>query len=162
MLKILALLLSLVLMCPTALADGVKYPATQALLQEMQERDVLCLPDGLDAEGREWAVMQASDSSGRTWDIRFGFDRAGHTCLLRVPGFISFHEMEMVSVLRVCNSLNADYRFVRFHVEGDCTVTATMLLRFDQAAPGPLTAEAATLLTEILVDVYPQLVEFHL
>ena len=160
--RILALLAA-ALLFPAALADGAAFPATQALLDEMMARDALCLLAGTNEEGREWAVMQVSDSTGRSWDVRFGFDQEGSSCILRVPAFIRFHGMEMASVLRVCNALNAEYRYVRFHVEEEtCTVTATMYLRFHEAAPGPLTAQAYDTLTAIIIDAYPQLVEFHL
>lgn len=161
--RILALLAAALLLFPAALADGAAFPATQALLDEMMARDALCLLEDMDKEGREWAVMQVSDNTGRSWDVRFGFDQEGSSCILRVPGFIRFHGMEIASVLRVCNALNAEYRYVRFHVEEEaCTVTATMYLRFHDAAPGPLTAQAYETLTAIIIDAYPQLVEFHL
>ena len=160
--RIMALLLLMAALLAGAHAEDALYPASQSLMSQMQEWDILCLPDGRDADGTEWLVTEVSDSSGRTWEIRFGMDRDGTRCSLLAPGYISFWPGEMDAVLRVCNGLNAEYRYVRFYVDGLDEVTAAMQVRYMEGNPGAVIFEAYRVMMDVMVEGYERLGEFHL
>jgi hypothetical protein len=76
---------------------------------------------------------------------------------------ISFPKEDYAAVVNVCNDLNAEYRFITFHVDkSDNTVTATydLVVRPNDDV-GAIVFEAIGWMEYILVEGYPYLSAYH-
>lgn len=139
----------------TAPAEDAAYASTQAALTAL--RDIGLEPDvmGVDDSGSERVAVEMAEQQ---ITIELTFDAEQQHCALRAAEVFTFEAHSLGLVLRCCNDLNAEYRFVRFFVAEDgLTVTAAMDVSFRGDAAGDVTLEAMERFMSILEEAAPVL-----
>ena len=159
--KILSLLLVAVLtigFCTAAYAVAASYYSTQAFLAELDEKGITYTVVGLDEDNDEKVKVNNTDDNGFSYTINYFFDDQQENCSLIVWNIINYDDVDLAKVLRVCNSLNKDYKYIRFYVdESDNTVTAQYDSIFRTNDIDEILWEATLYMVDILEEAYPTL-----
>ncbi|MBQ7849638.1 MAG: hypothetical protein IJ343_07960 [Clostridia bacterium] len=156
--RVMAVFCLLMTLCVgAAAADEAVFASTQAFLQLMQESRVWCEFTGLEGDG-EHVITEVSTQEGYPVALDLCFAPDGRRCTLRAGELIAFAQPQQLSVLKVCNDLNSDFRYVRFHIEEDSrTVTAVMDVRFIGQEAGETVWDAMQRLLVIVEEGLPAL-----
>lgn len=162
--KWLAALCAAILLCAACCAAAespAAYESTGAFLALMDAKGMTYTLEGLDGEAREKVVIRNTDAGGNTYDISYFFEPGDERCALRVWNLITFDAAKRPEVLRALNTLNSEYRYVRFHAdESDNTVTASMDLIFHREDAALIVWEATLHLVDILETGCPALAAY--
>lgn len=162
--KTLALLLTLVLtisVCLPAMAATAQYPSTKAFLTTLDEADINYTVNGINENNYEEVSVANTDDNGFSYTIRLFFEDNNENCGIRVWNIIHFNDADFSKLLRICNTLNNDYKYISFSVdESDNTITASMDLIYRSHDIGDIVLEAVLRMASILQDTYPQLAAF--
>lgn len=146
-----AVLLTLLLLCSTALAQEPVYGSTRAFAALLREADIAYEAFGVDEDGDDsLGVAQ----HGRSVMCFFGED--GQSASFIVWYLIEYAPADEDAVIRACNSLNAASGGPCFYADSsDCTVTATLDVAFPWEAAGMVSYRAF----RALADMLPQALE---
>lgn len=109
----------------TGLAVKAQYDNTVAFLSMMDDMNINYTVEGItDTESEIEKVIIKNKGDKATYTISYFFDKENTEVGIRVWDLISFKATDMSRVLRIINSLNYDYKYVRWYVdETDNTVT---------------------------------------
>ena len=160
--KLLSLTLALLLLaglCTTAFATEAQYASTKAFLALMDEKGIHYSVEGIDANGYEKVYINNTDTDiNFSYTIKYFFDDGGENCSLRVWDIITFTDADFAKVLRTVNSLNGQYKYVKFTVEeSDNTVTASIDTIFRTHDIDQILWEATLYVVDIIEAGYPSL-----
>ena len=98
------------------------------------------------------------DDNGYSYTMCFFFENNEENAAIRVWDIITYSDADFSKVLRVCNALNTEYKYVNFNAEeSDNTVTAAVDFIFRNNDVGPIIKEGLLHLVNILEDAYPRL-----
>ena len=146
-----AVLLALLLLCGTALAQEPVYGSTRAFAALLREADIAYEVFGVDEDGDD---SLSAAQHGRSVMCFFGED--GQSASFIVWYLIEYAPADEDAVIRACNSLNAASGGPCFYADSsDCTVTATLDVTFPWDAAGMVSYRAF----RALADMLPQALE---
>lgn len=146
-----AVLLALLLLCGTALAQEPVYGSTRAFVALLREADIAYEAFGVDEDGDDSLSV---GQHGRSVMCFFGED--GQSASFIVWYLIEYAPADEDAVIRACNSLNAASGGPCFYADSsDCTVTATLDVTFPWDAAGMVSYRAF----RALADMLPQALE---
>ena len=146
-----AVLLALLLLCGTALAQELVYGSTRAFAALLREADIAYEAFGVDEDGDD---SLSAAQHGRSVMCFFGED--GQSASFIVWYLIEYAPADEDAVIRACNSLNAASGGPCFYADSsDCTVTATLDVTFPWDAAGMVSYRAF----RALADMLPQALE---
>ena len=146
-----AVLLALLLLCGTALAQEPVYGSTRAFAALLREADIAYEAFGVDEDGDD---SLSAAQHGRSVMCFFGED--GQSASFIVWYLIEYAPADEDAVIRACNSLNAASGGPCFYADSsDCTVTATLDVPFPWDAAGMVSYRAF----RALADMLPQALE---
>lgn len=146
-----AVLLALLLLCGTALAQEPVYGSTRAFAALLREADIAYEAFGVDEDGDD---SLSAAQHGRSVMCFFGED--GQSASFIVWYLIEYAPADEDAVIRACNSLNAASGGPCFYADSsDCTVTATLDVTFPWDAAGMVSYRAF----RALADMLPQALE---
>lgn len=146
-----AVLLALLLLCGTALAQEPVYGSTRAFVALLREADIAYEAFGVDEDGDD---SLSAAQHGRSVMCFFGED--GQSASFIVWYLIEYAPADEDAVIRACNSLNAASGGPCFYADSsDCTVTATLDVTFPWDAAGMVSYRAF----RALADMLPQALE---
>ena len=146
-----AVLLALLLLCGTALAQELVYGSTRAFAALLREADIAYEAFGVDEDGDD---SLSAAQHGRSVTCFFGED--GQSASFIVWYLIEYAPADEDAVIRACNSLNAASGGPCFYADSsDCTVTATLDVTFPWDAAGMVSYRAF----RALADMLPQALE---
>ena len=137
------------------------YSTTQDFVDLLNSTGRVYSLRGLD-DNNDDTVALVVDGKNATYSFRYFFREDLQHTDIRVWYVISFDEKDLADVMRVCNSLNASYKYAKFLVdESDNTVTASMDLIYRTEDMGDVVWEATTKLALILDAGYEQLAAYN-
>ena len=146
-----AVLLALLLLCGTALAQEPVYGSTRAFAALLREADIAYEAFGVDEDGDD---SLSAAQHGRSVMCFFGED--GQSASFIVWYLIEYAPADEDAVIRACNGLNAASGGPCFYADSsDCTVTATLDVTFPWDAAGMVSYRAF----RALADMLPQALE---
>ena len=146
-----AVLLALLLLCGTALAQEPVYGSTRAFAALLREAEIPYEAFGVDEDGDD---SLSAAQHGRSVMCFFGED--GQSASFIVWYLIEYAPADEDAVIRACNSLNAASGGPCFYADSsDCTVTATLDVTFPWDAAGMVSYRAF----RALADMLPQALE---
>ncbi len=160
--KLLALTLACMMLlglCSTAFATEPQYTSTKAFLALMDQKGINYSVNGFDSNGNEMVSISNTDSDiNYSYTIKYFFDDGEENCSLRVWNIITFADADFAKVLRTVNSLNCQYKYVRFTVdESDNTVTASIDTIYRTHDIDQIIWEATLYVVDIIEAGYPAL-----
>ena len=145
-------------LCMPTYAVTAQYKSTQAFIEKLDEVGLKYSLSSPDEDGDELVKINNKDDNGFEYTIRLYFDENEENCFIRVWNIIHYSDFYFSKVLRVCNSLNYKYRYLRFYAdESDNTVTASIDLIFRDNDVGEIAMEAVVTTASILEKAYPSL-----
>ena len=146
-----AVLLALLLLCGTALAQEPVYGSTRAFAALLREADIAYEAFGVDEDGDDSLSAAQHDRS-----VMCFFGEDGQSASFIVWYLIEYAPADEDAVIRACNSLNAASGGPCFYADSsDCTVTATLDVTFPWDAAGMVSYRAF----RALADMLPQALE---
>lgn len=135
----------------SALAVTAAYSTTQEFLNVLEKEDIRYSIKAIDKDGDE----PVSIDWGNNQIFKYFFSEDMETTSLRVWNIITYNDIDLIKVLRVCNSLNCNYRYVCFSVdETDNTITAAIDIIHRQNDVGEIVWEATLHMINIIDDGY--------
>ncbi len=159
--KFLAMILMTALLmgvCLPAQAVEAQYNSTKALLAEMDAIGITYTVLGVNEDGYERVTINNEDDNGFEYTLYFFFEDNEENASIRVWDIITYSDADFAKVLRVCNALNTEYKYVNFNAEeSDNTVTAAVDFIYRTHDVGPIVKEGLLHLVNILEDAYPRL-----
>lgn len=148
-----------------ASALAAEYEPTDLFLEALEEDDFFL--DGYDFE-YEYIGLDSDeddhvsvsfdlDDLGET-DVHVYFMDTETSCTMYLWNVIVFEESDRDEVVEICNTLNNDYRFVRWYVMDDDTVNAQIddIFRTGDGC-GESIVETLSMLVRVVEAGYPQL-----
>lgn len=159
--KFLAVLLASLLiagLCMPAHAVTAQYKSTQAFADILDSLEITYSLSGPDSDGDELISIENEFDNGYECTFHVYFNSHEENCYIRVWNIISYDDADFSKVLRACNTLNNQYKYVRFYAdESDNTVTASLDLIFRDNDVDQIVLEALLTAVSILEDAYPAL-----
>lgn len=136
--------------CMTAFAEDAELISTQACLEWMREDNVECELLGMEGDG-EHVLVKVATADGYPMEISLCFLPDGRSCCLSTEGLIIYQQSQLLQVLKLCNDLNSEFRFVRFYAEENTRmVKAALDVRFLGPEVGEAVGDAMQTLLEIV------------
>ena len=158
--RILVLLLAAMLsisVCAVSQAETAQYYTTQEFLDYLDQENVYYTLEGVDNAGYE-VVKVSNKGDAFTYDIKYFFDDGFENTGLRIWNVIKYSDADFTKVLRVCNSLNSQYRYAKFVAdESDNTVTCSMDLMYRANNIAEIHWEATLRIVDIIDSGYEAL-----
>lgn len=158
-LLILGLILSLSV---SAFAVTAQYGPTQEFLKVLDREGHKFNYMGIDEDDDEQVNLTFAGDKLDTIDIKVFFDEDLDSVSMRVWSIIYFDEADLTKVLEQVNTLNNDYKYVKFVVDtDDMSVDAEIdaPLRDDKNA-GEIAYDALYYIVKIVDEGYPELKAF--
>lgn len=155
---VLLLALCCTLFASPALAVSATYSSTQAFLTGMDGLDIIYTLEGVNETSKYELVRVKNAGENFNYTLNYFFDEDLEHTGIRVWNVITYSEADMAKVMRVCNKLNADYKYCKFYVdESDNTVTAEMDLIYRTDSISDITLEATLHMCNLLDIAYEAL-----
>ena len=162
--KVLALVLALLFVigaCSSVCAQTATLKSTQAFIDELDLMGIKYNMKGLDANGNEVVTVTNKEDDGYTYTVTFFFDESGERLSIRIWNVIEYNELDFTKVLRACNSLNYQYKYLKFYAdETDNTVTAAMDQIYCDGDAGDVAIEVLFRSVNIMNDGYEVLAPY--
>ncbi len=152
----------LLLIPMSSLAGAGQYQNTRKATDYLEQEKIVYTYLGVDNDGDDGLLLEFSEDDF-DFDLRIYFTEDNESVFMLVWDLISFPKEDYAAVVNVCNDLNAEYRFITFHVDkSDNTVTATydLVVRPNDDV-GTIVFEAIGWMEYILVEGYPYLSAYH-
>ncbi len=162
--KFLAVLLLMVLCtsaCLPAFASGeAEFGTTGAFLATLDEAKINYVVNGIDSDGDEHVYLRNPDSD-IPYTIHYFFESDLEHTSIFAWNLITFDEKDLLRVMHVCNTLNADYNYTCFYVDTtDNTVTCSMNLIYRDDNVGMVCADATLYMMAIIESAWPTLAPY--
>lgn len=143
---------------PAAMAVSASYSSTQAFLRALDEEGIIYTLHGIDERINYECVTMNNKGEELSYTINYFFSEDSTYTGLRVWNVITYNDSDLAKVLRTCNSLNSDYKYVKFYAdESDNTVTVEMDLIHRSGDVGDIVLEATLRLANVLDESYERL-----
>ena len=134
-----ALLVSLLCVSALAVPSSATYSTTREFLKECDEQEIRYTYDGIDQDNDEKVKVSINLTDTSITEI-FYFSEDNEDASIRVWNFIDFAPSDYNNVLEAVNSLNAQYRWVRFYIDkSDNSVTCAIDVEYSVANTGEVT-----------------------
>ncbi len=119
----------------------------------------------MDAEGIKYTVrdervinISYSGTNLPSISIFAFFDKDGEPYVqFYSADILSFKGADLNKAYQVCNALNADYRWVKFYVDNDSDICATLDATLDLVSSGEECVELLGRIVSIIDEAYPQI-----
>lgn len=145
------------MMCSSSLAATAEYYTTQEFLDYLDRQGVIYALEGIDNANYE-VVKVNNQGDAFTYDIKFFFDDSMENTGIRVWDVIEYSDADFAKVVRICNTLNDNYRYAKFTAdESDNTVTCALDLIYRANDIAEIHWEATLRLVDILNSGYEAL-----
>ena len=166
--KIVSLILALVLLsvCAFAVAEEAtasRYDTTKAFMEQMDQEQIMYTVLGRSDDGYDQIRVNYSGDNTQLISVNCFFTPDNVTASLCVWGVISYDPAKTADVMAVCNTLNNDYKYVRYSCDAsDNTVTAQFDTVLLPDTAGPVCTTMVSLMVASIDEAYTKLAPFAL
>ena len=145
-----AALLLLVMAAPAlAVPSAVTYGNTRSFLEALDELELKYTYGGIDQDNDEKVTIETTlEDTDKSIEIFFYFSEDEELCSIRVWNLIDFDEENLAELYKICNDLNAGYKYCKFYVdESDYSISVDLdvILR---------STDSADICSEALAHIY--------
>lgn len=156
--SLLLALLLLACIAPATLADSdvPSIESTKQFLTYLDSKDIKYTFQG-ESDGKEVVKVSFGGDYMDTITANFFFSKDGEDVAIRIWDIISFDSSKFAAICDVANDLNCKYRFAKFTVDSDNTVTMAVDAVFRTNDVGEICYELMHRSVNICDEAYPML-----
>lgn len=161
--RFLCCFLAMMFLCSFAVAETATYSSTKDVMAMLDAKDIKYTFAGMDNAKYEVIEIKNTDSDiNYTYTIKLYMDDTIENSGIRVWDVITYSATDFSKVLRVCNTINCDYKYVTFVAdESDNTVYAEMDLIYRTDSVGEIHWEAILYMVDVLGENYEALAVYN-
>lgn len=143
-------------------SDTTHYDSTLAFMKQMDTEGIMYTVLGMTTDGYDQVRVNYSGENADLISINCFFTADNVTGSLCVWNVITYDPEQLNDVLAVCNTLNNDYKYVRYSCDtSDNTVTAQLDTVFLTENAGPVCTTLVSLMVASVDEAYAQLAAFN-
>ena len=132
------------------IAERFTAEMTRVGLKYREPRD---LPNG------GTAIACGINGRCNVYDVVFFFDADGHSMSVRVFNLVKVPVDKQLPVIEVLNSLNTEYRWVKFYINAEYDVNVQLDAIVNSETSGPVAVELLLRTMKIIDEVYPRIMK---